>query len=234
MNGMNKLHVYLSLVFLCCGYLIAFAYNYSQDHPPVEHSATYWQWEKEDQLREKLLEITEENQEKERMLRELQIRVSEKEEELAQMENKLQQTIQELETYRLLAGIIETQGPGVIVTLEDSEYVSDAQNPNDYIVHEQDVRRVVNELLAAGAEGISINEQRYIHSTAIRCVGPTIIVNNVKSTAPFQIKAIGDPDTLYNALNMPGGIVDTFQMLGITIKLEKNDQIFLPAYVGEL
>lgn len=199
-----------------------------------ESTTTYLQWEIEDQLREKIIEIAEENLQKEQHLRELQLRVSEIEGEIALVEGELQKTKQELEMYRMFSGIMETQGPGVIVTLEDSEYASDAHNPNDYIIHEQDVRRVVNELLAAGAEGISVNEQRVIHSTAIRCVGPTIIVNNVKSTAPFQIKAIGDIDTLYQSLYLPGGIVDSFQLFGISIKVEKSEQILLPAYFGEL
>lgn len=228
----NKLHVYLTLVFLCSGYLIAFAYNYTQENEE-QGIKSYLQWEKEDQLRERILEVSEENRQREQQLRELQIRVSEIEEEMSVMQSELHASKKELETYRLVAGIIEAQGHGVIVTLEDSEYANDAQNPSDFIIHEQDVRRVVNELFAAGAEGISINDQRIIHSTAIRCVGPTIIVNNVKSTAPFQIKAIGEHDILYKSLLLPGGVVDTLQIFGISIKTEKSDELVLPAYIGE-
>lgn len=230
---MKKKHVYLTIVFLCAGYLLSFSYHYTQsiEDQGIKNPA---QWEKEDQLRDKIFQVNMENTELEQQLRELQQRVSEKEEEMSYIQDEVASIHKELETYRLLSGLIEAQGEGIIITMEDNSYASDAQNPNDYIIHEQDVRRVVNELYAAGAEGISINDQRLIHSTAIRCVGPTIIVNNVKSAAPFQINAIGDTNTLYQALLMPGGVVDALKNWGITVKIEKSNQIVLPAYLGEL
>jgi len=220
-------------VFLCAGYLLSFSYHYTQliEDKGIKSPA---QWEKEDQLREKIYQANMENAELEEQIRELQQRVSEKEKLMSTIEKEVASIHKNLENYRLVAGLIEAQGPGLLITMEDSTYASDAKNPNDYIIHEQDVRRVVNELFAAGAEGISINGQRLIHSTAIRCVGPTIIVNNVKSAAPFEIKAVGDTNTLYQALHLPGGVVDALKNWGINISIEKSNHVVLPAYLGEL
>jgi uncharacterized protein YlxW (UPF0749 family) len=228
----KKIHVLLTVVFLFAGYLLSFSYNFTQE---IEDKGVKSpsQWEKEDHLRENIVSVNKENSELEQTLRDLQLRVSEKEEEMSQLQDEVGSIHKELEAFRLLAGLIEAKGPGLLITMEDSTYASDAQNPNNYIIHEQDVRRVVNELYAAGAEGISINEQRLIQSTAIRCVGPTIIVNNVKSAAPFQIKAIGDPSTLHQALLLPGGVADALKSWGITIKIDKSDQLTIPAYLGE-
>lgn len=228
----KRLHVYLTLVFLCAGYMLAYSYNYSQE---MDVSALKYHsfWEQEDQIREKIVSVNQENINLEQQLRELQMRVSEKEEEMAQFQDVNSSLHKDLESVRLLSGLLEAMGPGVVVTLEDSDYASDAQNPNDYIVHEQDVRRVVNELWAAGAEGISINGQRLIHSSSIRCVGPTIIVNDVKSAAPFEITAIGDPSTLSQALHLPGGVIQVLHTWGISVQVDMVDRLTIPAYVGE-
>lgn len=229
----NRLHVYLTLVFLCAGYLIAFSYHFTQKSEENRFDESR-QWEKEDQLREKILAVKKENAQLEKNLQDLQRRVNEKEKEMSAIQKEVSISHQDLASYRLVAGLIESEGPGVEVLLDDSSFASESQNPNDYIIHEQDVRRVVNELFAAGAEGITINGQRLIHSSAIRCVGPTIIVNNVKSAAPFKIKAVGDPNTLYQALLLPGGVVDSLKSWGINIKIEKEKNITLSAYIGEL
>ena len=230
-----RLYLLLAIVFAGAGYLIAYSYHYTKEFNPrmgdEAQSSAYWQ--AEDQLREKVAEVTMENLRLEDELRALRQQVRKKEEEVFQTEQQLAKVYAELETYRLLAGVLEAKGPGVIVTLEDRRYDGEKSDPNDYIVHEQDVRGVVNELLAAGAEGISINGQRYGQHTSIRCVGPTIIVNDVKSTAPFEIAAVGDPHTLYNALYMPGGYVDVLESWGITVTVEKKEEIHLPAYVGD-
>ncbi|MDQ0339225.1 uncharacterized protein YlxW (UPF0749 family) [Caldalkalibacillus uzonensis] len=232
----TRLHLLLTVVLLCAGYLLAYSYNYTkefgQEQADVSQSMT--QWEIEDQLREKLIQAQKENMQLEERLTELQHLVSEKEEQMSLLENELEGTYIELESYRLLAGLLEAKGPGVIVTLEDKDYIGETGDPDDYIVHEQDVRGVINELFAAGAEGVSINGQRFVHTTAIRCVGPTIIVNGVKSAAPFEIAAVGDPEVLYRALHLPGGYVELLQSWGITVKVEKQDEIILPAFIGEL
>ena len=228
----KKLHVYLTIVFLAAGYLLAFSYDFTKSNVDKSFKSSQ-QWEKEDQLRERILEVQRENTELEKHFRDLQQKVSEKEKEVSLTQKNTSTIQKDLEAFRLMTGLIEATGEGLVIIMEDSAYASDAQNPNDFIVHEQDVRNVVNELFAAGAEGISINDQRLIHSSAIRCVGPTIIVNNTKSAAPFEIKAVGNATTLYQALHLPGGVIDTLTSWGITIKVEKSNEIRLPAYLGE-
>jgi uncharacterized protein YlxW (UPF0749 family) len=71
-----------------------------------------------------------------------------------------------------------------------------------------------------------------VSNSSIRCVGPTIIVNGIKSAAPFVITAIGDPDTLEGALNMPGGVLQSLQDF-VQIDLAKKARVQLPAFVGD-
>ena len=91
-------------------------------------------------------------------------------------------------------GLTEVHGPGIVMSLDDSTLArSGEENMGQFLVHDSDLWPLVNELRAAGAEAISINGQRVIGSTAIRCVGPVLKVNDVPVASPFAIKAIGDP-----------------------------------------
>ncbi|MDQ0203484.1 DUF881 domain-containing protein [Pectinatus haikarae] len=129
------------------------------------------------------------------------------------------------------AGASEVSGPGLVVTVEDSsKKTATDENANLYIIHDEDMLRIINELRAAGAEAISINGQRVVATTEIRCAGPTVSVNNERSAPPFVIKAIGDADTLENAMKMRGGVIDTLSVWGIKIDIAKKTQMLLPAY----
>jgi len=140
----------------------------------------------------------------------------------------------ELEKAKVEAGISELIGPGVEVTLNDSNISPrPGENPNLYVLHDEDVLRVLNEIKAAGAEAISINGQRLLATTEVRCTGPTIVLNKNKRLAPpYVITAIGDPDTLESSLKMKGGVAEALQFWGIQVSVKKMTQVTIPAYSG--
>lgn len=133
-------------------------------------------------------------------------------------------------------GTTEVTGEGVIVKLNDNQkltvnnYLGD---PNDLIVHYSDVIRVINELKNAGAEAISVNEQRIIATSSIECDGNVIKVNGEKIGAPFEIKAIGFSEYLSGAVNRQGGyLMNLREYWGIEATVEKSDNITIPKYTG--
>ncbi len=131
----------------------------------------------------------------------------------------------------MFAGMTALEGPGIILTIDDSGKIAKKENdPNLYLVHDEDILKVVNELRAAGAEAISINGQRLTANSEIRCAGPTISVNNVRSAPPFEIKAIGEKDNLINAINMRGGVADSLKVWGIKLDIQPSDNVWIPAY----
>lgn len=135
-----------------------------------------------------------------------------------------------LERERLLAGITEVEGVGIEIVLDDSTISKKAnENPNLYIIHDEDLLRVLNELRAAGAEAISLNDQRIVAMSEVRCAGPTVSVNNVRSAPPYVIKAIGAPKTLISALRLRGGVVETFEFWGIQVKIKAAEKVRIPA-----
>ncbi len=141
---------------------------------------------------------------------------------------------EELDMARILAGVTELSGPGVEVTLNDSNItLKPGDNPNLYVLHDEDVLRVLNEIRAAGAEAISINGQRLLSNTEIRCTGPTIVLNKNKRLAPpYVITAIGNPDTLEGSIKMKGGVAETLQFWGIQVGVKKIPQVTVPPYSG--
>lgn len=131
-----------------------------------------------------------------------------------------------------LAGLTDVYGPGLTITLSDAKNTDPNTPPEYFIIHDSDVRSLVNELLAAGAEAIAINGERVVSTTAIRCVGPVIIVNNSRSGTPFVIQAIGDSATLENAINMTGGVLGELRQWNIGVDIQKSDRIDMKAYSG--
>lgn len=143
----------------------------------------------------------------------------------------------DLKSAKFLAGLTAVQGPGVEVTLNDSKtpfpggLPAGMAPPN--IIHDTDINQVVNELKAAGAEAVSVNDQRLVAVSPIRCAGPTVFVNNTAQTPPYLIKAIGEPKTLETALNISGGIasqIKTFDKAMFSVEPAKR--LIIPAYSG--
>lgn len=144
----------------------------------------------------------------------------------------LEQTLNES---KMLAGTVAVRGSGIVVTLHDSPKLDPTETRSDvienYVVHDTDLRAIVDELFASGAEAISINEQRLIANSSVRCVGPVVLVNSVQVAPPYVIKAIGKQDVLDKALTLPGGVADALFLLDM-IEVTKQRDLLVPAYAG--
>ncbi|MCL6450021.1 MAG: DUF881 domain-containing protein [Acetobacteraceae bacterium] len=141
----------------------------------------------------------------------------------------------ELDRARMAAGLVPVAGPGVRVILDDSGSPRQpGEDPNLFILHDDDVLRVVNELAAAGAEAMAINGQRLVGVSEIRCSGPTISINGTRTAPPLEVLAIGDPATLESALRLRGGVVDSLALWGIQVRVSREAEVHLPAYQGSL
>ena len=143
-----------------------------------------------------------------------------------------------LQEVKVFAGLTPVTGPGVVITLRDSHKNDSGtgQNigiPSDAIIHDVDVLKVVNELVASGAEAVSVNNHRVAGNTSFRCVGTTILVNDVKIASPVVVRAVGDPNTLLGAMNMPGGVLAEIRVTDPTmVQVESVRSQELPEFVG--
>lgn len=141
--------------------------------------------------------------------------------------------VSQLERANLMAGLTEVKGPGVSITVSDKQggNTVSADGVNLYVVHQEDLLKIINELCDADAEAICLNGERIIATSEIRCAGSTVSVNNRRYSAPFVIKAIGNPDNLAGALNMRDGVISSLSQW-LDINISKKDIITVPAYTG--
>lgn len=126
-----------------------------------------------------------------------------------------------------LIGSRDVSGSGIIITLEDNEYQK---------ITPTDLLELINELKLAGAEAISINDERITYKSYIVSPNSTFVqVNGVRMVSPYVIKAIGDPTYLESGLSKKQyGYIDAKRAVGKTVKLERQDNIIINKYNGDL
>src|SRR6478672_2532822 len=131
-------------------------------------------------------------------------------------------------------GLTALHGPGLVVILDDApdSAANAGVDPNQLVVHQSDLQAVVNALWAGGAEAMSIAGQRVIATSAVRCVGNTLLLNGEVFSPPFRVAAIGPSRTMTSALDQSPG-VKLFQQaagyygLGYTVE---PTEVQVPAY----
>ncbi len=136
----------------------------------------------------------------------------------------------DLQKAELSVGLVAVEGPGIVVTLNDnSDGLAAGDDPNDYLIHDQYLLMVINELRAGGAGAISNNNQRIIAMTEIRCAGTLINVNRIAIGPPFTIKAIGNPDVMYGAMTAENGELEYLNLIGVRTSVQKSEKVSIPA-----
>ena len=156
--------------------------------------------------------------------------VSDYEEAVSKDDAALKLMKEELEETRKASGETEMKGKGVVVTVNDSKADSTGAASASFVIHDEDLLLFVNELNSAGAEAVSINGQRITSRSSIKCAGSIINVNGVRVSAPFVIKAIGDPEVLESALRFKGGVIDSLIPWGFSIDVSQEDEIVIEPY----
>ncbi len=215
----------LTIIFMLFGFMLATQFR---ARPPI---ASTIQYQRAEEL-SVLLKVTEEQRDA------LVAEVAALRDKITQMEAGIDQERvlkDELTRARVLAGLTEVKGPGVVIEMSDSNKVAQpGQDPNVFLIHDKDLQDVINACFGAGAEALSVNDQRFVSKTEIVCAGNVIMINGVRLAPPFKILAIGDPATLENGLNMRGGVVSNLQFWGIDVKITQQAEIVVPAYKGSL
>ncbi|MCX6404331.1 MAG: DUF881 domain-containing protein [Actinobacteria bacterium] len=140
------------------------------------------------------------------------------------------------------AGNTGLLGPGLVVTLDDAphqagETLPISVGPDDLVVHQQDVQAVVNAFWRGGARGVQVMDQRLISTSAIRCVGNTLLLQGRVYSPPFRISAIGNVPDLEDALYSEPGVVlyrDYVDRLKLGWNVKIKSSMYLPAWQGAI
>jgi uncharacterized protein YlxW (UPF0749 family) len=142
----------------------------------------------------------------------------------------------------LSAALVSLTGPGVVITLDDAPARPDGSlpvnaRPDDLVIHQSDVQAVVNAVWAAAADGVAVMDQRLIATTAVRCVGNTLLLQGRTYSPPFQITAIADADAVRAQLAASpqvGLLEQAVEDYGLTFTVSERSAVSLPAYDGPL
>jgi uncharacterized protein YlxW (UPF0749 family) len=155
---------------------------------------------------------------------------------------QVDRVLAEVDALRGPASYDAVRGPAVTVSLDDAPKAvrdaakeSGAVDDEDLVVHQQDIQAVANALWLGGAEAMTLQGQRVISTTGIKCVGNTVRVNGRQYAPPYVITAVGDPTALLDALQASPYVrgyrtyVDAHD-LGYEVTTSESKQ--LPAYDG--
>jgi uncharacterized protein YlxW (UPF0749 family) len=228
-NGIGR-HLSILFVGLTLGLLVSLGWRSASEtsvEPAVQQSS---------KILFSIQRLEAEQQELKSVLAELRQELAERQQAAAAQTDRLQILQVELDRQRRLAGLTPMEGPGVRVTLDDSAVrIPPAADPNAYIIHEYDLRDIVNLLWTAGAEAIAINDERLVSTSSVYCAGSTVMVNNTRLSPPYTIRAIGNPRVLQDFLNNPSYLKDLKEkkrLYGLDFVVQDAAGLTLPAYSG--
>lgn len=146
---------------------------------------------------------------------------------------------QQADTHAVAAGMTPVTGSTVTVTMDDSHRELSTlpadTDPNWLLVHQQDVQGVVNALWRGGATAMTIMDQRIISTSAVRCVGNTLLLQGRVYSPPFTISAMGDQKKLRQALENDTAVSDYrsyVPLVGLGYSVDSADDARFAAYVG--
>ena len=141
------------------------------------------------------------------------------------------QLSREWEIIKLHTGLVGVEGAGITITLDDAPVREPGMPPSWFIIHDYDIRTILNELKTAGAQAIAINGERVVPMSEQICAGPTIIINDNRYPVPYIIEAIGEPDGLYEAMSTSNKVAE-LKEFNILVDIKKSDKIRISKFSG--
>lgn len=149
--------------------------------------------------------------------------------ELEELYEKNQQNFdelnKELKNYKVLSGGFEVSGPGIVININEPSIEGEYYEGSGIEYNYYNILSIVSYLNSAGAEAISINDQRFTSYTEIVPVNDHLNINGKYVVAPIEIKVIGDKRTLDSAINFPGGVLEQMKYMGFEIEVIESDDI---------
>ena len=155
--------------------------------------------------------------------------------ELAANTEMLKEINTKLERQKMMAGLLTVEGPGVQVVLDDSSVQSATADSNGHLIHEYDLRDVVNLLWLAGSEAIAVNGERIVATSSIYCVGSTVMVNDTRLSPPYLIQAVGNPVVQEDVLSNPAYLREIkrrAEAYDVQFEVNRVRMLTIPAYKG--
>ncbi|HEX21155.1 MAG TPA: DUF881 domain-containing protein [Actinobacteria bacterium] len=227
----RKLHLSLAVVFIILGILLSTSY----------YARKKWDISPGPRKRKLIDFIDRQNKERHKLeyeLKGLRADVTKLQKTAANSKGQIGAFAKEMDNLKKQSGLTSLKGDGIEVVISDATVVPSNRDPNNYLVHDYDLQIIVNALWRGGARGISLNGQRFVSTTAIRCAGTTVMVNSEPLGGPYKIEAIGSQSKLIKILKKDPDAKQVLQSYaktyGLNVDVRQVDELKLPAYKGSL
>lgn len=142
----------------------------------------------------------------------------------------------------VVSGSVPVEGPGLTVTLDDAPSTSVGAGPggvepqpDDLVVHQQDLQHVINALWGGGAEAMTLQGERVTSTSAFRCSGNILLLHGKVFSPPYEVTAVGDPAKMEASLNSSEGVqtyLEYVDWVHLGWDVRRSDHLDLPAYNG--
>lgn len=179
----------------------------------------------EDELKKEIINWQNKYEDSQKKLDDINKKIKEYDGNISNGENNSSLLESEYQDILKNVGLTDVQGNGVIIKLQDND---EQRISSNHLVE------LVNELKNAGAEAISINDNRVINFTDIVDVNYVIMINGIKISSPYEVKAIGNITYLSSTLNAKDGYITTYKNTDLDIEFEEKNSIFISKYNKEL
>ncbi len=138
-----------------------------------------------------------------------------------------------LRSSQLAAGLVALRGPGMRVELADSSLDdSPSGDINDLVIHSSDVQATVNALWRSGAEAIAINGERLVGTSAVLCVGNTLLLNGTVHSPPYVVSALGADRNKFEADALVQRLHKDAENFGLKFSVRSVNSVTVPGYDG--
>jgi len=213
-------NIALMMVCILLGIMLAWQYksiNYNQ-------SMALFQNKRLDELKDDLIKMQNQKNDLQDRLKQAEQENQTYEKVKAGDSEAAKQIQNDMQKARIFAGLVDVKGKGLIVTLDNNAYL---------YVEDTDILNVVNEMRAAGAQAISVNDERIVAMTEIRAAGEYVMINGKQMVAPYVIKAISDPENLERSLRLIGGVLEPIQNAQLKVSIKQSDNIEILKFVND-
>lgn len=128
-------------------------------------------------------------------------------------------------------GYTDVKGSGIILTIADGK---NAANDKEQVITYNDLIMAINELKYAGAEAISLNDERVVNNSFVANISEYMVMNDNRISGPYTIKVIGDSKNLESVINIKGGIKDYLESYNKQISYTVENEVYINKYNGNV
>lgn len=186
---------------------------------------------RETELRTEYSTLKDKSNEMKQQLEEIQKTTKEYTDQSSDVQATIDLLKSDVEKARCDLGYTDVKGPGIILTISDGK---DAANDKEQVVTYNDLIMAINELKYAGAEAISLNDERVVNNSFVANISEYMVMNDNRISGPYTIKVIGDSKDLESVINIKGGIKDYLESYNKQISYTVENEVYINKYNGNV